>query len=377
MNPARGESEATNALPKVTFVVPCFKLAHFLRECVDSILRQTYGNFEVLIMDDSSPDETEAVAHSYQDRRVKYVRNEQNLGNIRNYNKGIGLARGEYVWLISADDCLKQPYVLSRYVDVMEKNEKVGFIFSPAIALRDGREGEVIRWTTYRDEDAIVSGQHFLTEIMSGNCVAAPAAMVRKVCYERISLFPVDLFHTGDWYLWCLFALHFDVAYLAEPMTFYRTHGENMSLVLRKVDEKIVRENLRLARWRLRAKALEAGARNIVRQFDAVLGNKYANEIARKIYQTDAAGITVDDFEEALQRNVSDSHERSRLRAVMHGALGDQAYQVANAKDARLNYAASLREDWLQPKLWVKQLLLSTGALGAIMRRIIGTVRGV
>src|SRR5258706_15476525 len=100
--------------PTVSFVVPCYKLAHLLPECVHSILGQTYGDFEVLIMDDHSPDNTAEVAQAIKDPRVRYIRNDPNLGSLRNYNKGIGLARGKYVWLISADDYLRRPHVLER-----------------------------------------------------------------------------------------------------------------------------------------------------------------------------------------------------------------------------------------------------------------------
>lgn len=376
MNPVALETNLDTTPPKVTFVVPCFKLAHLLGECIDSILRQTYTDFEILIMDDASPDATEAVARSYTDPRVHYIRNEQNLGNIRNYNKGIALARGQYVWLISADDCLKQPYVLSRYVEMMEANPNVGFVFSPAIALHGHQEGQVIEWTTFRHVDAVVSGHEFLKVLMDGNCVAAPAGMVRRVCYDSISVFPPELFHTGDWYLWCVFALHFDVAYLAEPMVFYRTHGENMSLALRRRDDRVVRDNLRLARWRLRAKASEAGATQVVREFDAVLGRKYANEIAQRIYRGDAVGPTVADFESALRENVPDDRGRKRLRAAMFAALGDQAFRAGRFDDAKFNYAVSLAERRFQSTLWAKQALLLLGPIGVAVRKALAALRG-
>ena len=86
--------------PNVSFVIPCFKLAHLLSECISSILSQSYSDFEVLVMDDCSPDNTKEVAQSFRDQRVKYIRNECNLGPLRNYNKGINLAIGKYVWLI-------------------------------------------------------------------------------------------------------------------------------------------------------------------------------------------------------------------------------------------------------------------------------------
>src|SRR4030095_4370191 len=103
------EARVNPTMPTVTFVVPCYKLAHYLRDCVESILAQEYGDFEILIMDDCSPDNTPAVAASLSDPRGRSVRKKPNLGHLRNYNKGINLARGRYLWLLSADDRLRSP----------------------------------------------------------------------------------------------------------------------------------------------------------------------------------------------------------------------------------------------------------------------------
>src|SRR5215471_1269222 len=130
--------------PKVSFIIPCYKFAHFLAECVNSILSQTYSDFEILIMDDCSPDNTSEVAAEFKDPRVIYQRNESNLGNVGNYNRGIELSRGEYLWLISADDCLRSQNVLQKYVDVLDKNPNVGYVFSPAIIFEDGKESGVL-----------------------------------------------------------------------------------------------------------------------------------------------------------------------------------------------------------------------------------------
>src|SRR5262245_46075922 len=108
--------------PKVSFVVLCHKLAHFLGDCVNSILNQSYGDFEVIIMDDCSPDNTPEVAKQFKDPRVIYIRNETNLGFVPNFDKGVKLSRGSYLWVISADDCLRSRDVLQKYVDLLEKN---------------------------------------------------------------------------------------------------------------------------------------------------------------------------------------------------------------------------------------------------------------
>src|SRR6267142_4966294 len=128
------------AAPTVSFVVPCYKHGHFLAECVGSILAQTFEDFEVLIMDDCSPDETPVVARSFTDPRVVHIRNEQNLGHLANYNKGIDLARGKYIWLINVDDYLRRPYALEKFVAVMEKVPTAAYVFCRAFSVRDGTE---------------------------------------------------------------------------------------------------------------------------------------------------------------------------------------------------------------------------------------------
>src|SRR6266550_8913150 len=125
----------------VSFIVPCYNYAHFLRECVSSILRQSYPQFEILIMDDQSPDNTPEVAGAFGDARVIHVRNERNLGLVSNVNKGLGLARGEFVWAISPDDNLRNPHALERFVGFIDRHPDVGFVFSPVVHIRKGKEG--------------------------------------------------------------------------------------------------------------------------------------------------------------------------------------------------------------------------------------------
>src|SRR5919106_4742281 len=130
--------------PAVTFVVPCYRLAAYLGECVESILAQSFDDFEILIMDDCSPDDTPRVAASFSDPRVRYVRNATNLGHLKNYNEGIRLARGRYLWLMSADDRLRSHDVLATFVAALDRDPAVTFAFCPAMSLEDSREAGVV-----------------------------------------------------------------------------------------------------------------------------------------------------------------------------------------------------------------------------------------
>src|SRR2546423_4741279 len=141
----------------VSFIVPCYNYAHFLGECVSSILCQTYPRFEVLIRDDQPPDNTPEVAGAFGDARVVHIRNERNLGLIGNINKGLGLAQGNYVWPISADDKLRDKCALERYVRFIDKHPDVGFVFSPVVPLHDGREDAApLAYTSYGPADKLV-----------------------------------------------------------------------------------------------------------------------------------------------------------------------------------------------------------------------------
>lgn len=343
--------------PTVSFVVPCYKLAHTLSDCVRSILAQTYSSLEVLILDDCSPDHTAQVASTFGDDRVRHIRNETNLGHLRNYNKGICMASGKYVWMLSADDYLRKPYILARYVKLLEANPRVGYVICPAMGLTGGEETGIVNWTCIGDRDRRMSGRTFLKELLKGNCVSAASALVRRECYERVSLFPTDLPHAGDWYLWCIFALHYDVAYLAEPMIYYRMHGMNMSTVLRKENAKLITEDGMRVRWRMLRHAAEAGERGIVRQCEDLIATKYAILLAETLLDGCATGLTFDEFEAAARENGLGAREEQAFRARVYTALADQCYGRGEHARAREFYRLARTHGSLTARAWIKYLL--------------------
>jgi glycosyltransferase involved in cell wall biosynthesis len=247
--------------PKVSFIIPCYKLAHFLDDCLSSIIRQTYGDFETLIMDDCSPDNTPEVVAEYKDPRVRYVRNETNLGHLRNYNKGIELSRGKYIWLISADDCLRSQNVVQKYVDLLEKNPQVGYVFCPAMYLTEAGEevgvADLYAWPGARDR--ILSGREVVRHSAYSCPVCSPTGLVRKECYSQLGDFPLNLPRTGDWYLWAIFATRYEVGYFAEPMVCYRWHSTNMDNILKKEQPSFFREQEMQVRQLIKKEAEKAG----------------------------------------------------------------------------------------------------------------------
>jgi glycosyltransferase involved in cell wall biosynthesis len=351
--------------PLVTFYIPCYKLAHLLPECVNSILAQTFGDLEVLILDDCSPDNTPEVARSFRDKRVQHIRNESNLGHLRNYNKGIGLARGKYVWQISPDDCLRKPYILERYVGVMEKDPNIGYAFCPAAGLLDSKDIGLLKYSYAGDLDTIMEGHDLLRlKLLAVDCVTVAAGMTRKECYERLGMFPLDMPFAADWYLWLLFALHYKVAYFAEPMVYYRLHAESMTSDLVGRDPRICGRDELAVLWSIKHRAEAAGFRSIAASCEDHIVNRTVNYLDRGDRRP---WLTIEDLEESLQKFGRSALEGRRVLARVYARWADEHYWRRDFNGALGLYSESLHHRFWVPKILVKYLLLRTGRMGRLV----------
>lgn len=362
--------------PIVSFIVPCYKLAHLLPDCVNSILAQTYDNFEVLIMDDCSPDNTAQVARSFRDARVKHIRNDPNVGHLRNYNKGIGLAAGRYVWLISADDCLRKPYVLERYLEVMEAHPEVGYAFCPGVGLQGQRETEIVEWAVLDHQDAILNGREFLCRLLQANCVLAPSGLVRKECYERLGTFPLDLPFAGDWYLWCMFALYYDVAYFCEAMVNYREHSQSMTDLLIAEDIRLLSRDDVAVRWRMKEQIERAGHQSLAERCKDSLVEYYIQSMTSKRWRGARYRMSLEELNLSLNTHASKPHDRTEIQTRVLAGIGDRLYWDKDFEPDLRIYKLALEHSPANPKLWLKYLVLRFGALGTLAMHTVSTVRG-
>src|SRR5690606_13489679 len=107
----------------ISVVLPAYNAELYIKEAIDSVLAQTFTNFELIILNDGSTDKTEEIILSYQDSRIVYVKNEHNLGLIGTLNKGMALAKGKYIARMDADDiCFPERF--EKQVAFLEKNKE-------------------------------------------------------------------------------------------------------------------------------------------------------------------------------------------------------------------------------------------------------------
>ena len=127
--------------PLVSIGLPIFNGEKFVREAIDSILAQTFTDFELIIADNASSDRTEIICREYaaQDARIRYQRNETNIGGCNNHNLTFALSRGKYFCWVAHDDlCDRQ--MLAKYVEVLENNPSVVLCYSKIIVVNENKE---------------------------------------------------------------------------------------------------------------------------------------------------------------------------------------------------------------------------------------------
>src|SRR5579859_5558884 len=118
------------SMPKVSVVIPNYNHARFLRKRIDSVLQQTFQDFELILLDDCSTDDSRSILSSYAaDPRVRLEFNEANSGSpFRQWNKGVRLALGKYIWIAESDD-YADTRLLERLVPVLDDDSKIAFVY--------------------------------------------------------------------------------------------------------------------------------------------------------------------------------------------------------------------------------------------------------
>jgi len=221
-------------LQRVDVVIPCYNYAHFLQECVESVLSQAGVDVRVLILDDCSPDNTPEVgmALAARDTRVTYRRHAANMRHIATYNEGIDWAGGDLFLLLSADDYLL-PGALHRAAELMRNYPDVGLAFGNAIiAEPDGTMSKRADplGENYVHAMQILSGRQFMQLSGARNLVPTATAVVRTALQKQVGGYLKELPHAGDMEMWLRLASHAGVGFINADQAVYRQHTSNMSL---------------------------------------------------------------------------------------------------------------------------------------------------
>ena len=208
--------------PIVSIIIPTHNRVSLMREAVDSVLAQTFTNWELLIMDDGSADKTKTVGPLFAqgDARIRYVR-QPNQGLPATRNRAIRMARGAFVAFLDDDDRWA-PHKLERQLAVLEQEPEVGLVTCRAWIINE--TGKVVG----QGED--VDDEPSFKSLVERGCMAnSPSSVVvRRACFDRVGLFD-PRYLAGDYELYLRLSRVYRLAFIREPLYFYRVHQANMS----------------------------------------------------------------------------------------------------------------------------------------------------
>ncbi|MGD9200031.1 MAG: glycosyltransferase [Chitinispirillia bacterium] len=194
----------------------------YLQESIEGILNQTYTNFEFLIINDCSTDNTSEILASYEDPRISIFVNKQNLGLTRSLNIGLRLARGIYIARQDVDD-ISLPIRLEKQVDFIERNSRFALLGTGIAVINEYKE---IMYEKIFPEDPLLLRWHMLFK----TTIAHSSVMFHKEKVRQIGGYDSSLKFAQDYDLWSRLILKYDIATLPEILILLRNHKDNISL---------------------------------------------------------------------------------------------------------------------------------------------------
>ena len=210
-------------IPKVSVVIPCYNSIRYIAETMDTVLNQTHQDFEVLVINDGSTDETPNWVKQLSEKepRVRMI-SQPNRGLPAARNTGIKHALGEYIAILDSDD-LWEPTKLAKQVNSLDNNPEAGLCYT---------------WTALADSDGIATGRlaasnaegnvwRAMTEMNIVCCGSTP--LIRRCCFDDVGLFDENLRFSEDWDMWWRIAAKYTFTVVKEPLIRYRQHQSNMS----------------------------------------------------------------------------------------------------------------------------------------------------
>lgn len=226
-------------MPKVTVLMAVFNAEKYLREAVESILNQTFIDFEFLIVYDKSQDETLEILLSYSDQRLRIIENEEKLGFVKSLNKGLSLARGEFIARMDADD-ISHPERLAIQIDYFEKCPWIDFVCSWYDVMDEA--GNIVDYIP----DVTSSAEIYYT-LNFRNCIAHGSVMFREKIIDVIGNYDENC-ASEDYHLWHRISKNYIIHKIDQPLYIWRTHETSICSVnsrkLREASYKIFRANL-------------------------------------------------------------------------------------------------------------------------------------
>jgi len=213
--------------PAVSVIIPTYNRAHLIGKAIESVLNQTYQDFEIIVVDDCSIDNTKDIARSFQDDRIIYVRHDRNRGGSGTRNTGIEKSRSDLIAFLDNDNMWFKNK-LERQVEVLDSlPSDFGAIYCGAFLKKGDKE-------TYfpPDEFRPVEG-NILGDLLERSFIDTSGMLIKREVFQVSGYFLEDLPRYQDWELCIRIAKHFKIKYLKEPLYYLSITDKSISTDIR------------------------------------------------------------------------------------------------------------------------------------------------
>jgi len=222
--------ERNNSYPLVSVILPSYNHGKYISEAIDSVLNQDYDNFELLISDDASQDNTVEVIKSYSDPRIKVNFLKKNQGATINTQTLIKQARGKYIALINSDD-VWLPGKLKKQVEFLENNDDYGACFSWAKLIDENSEDIKVNDLVFNQQNR-TQAEWFRFFFTNGNCICHPSMLIRAEVYTTVGTYNLAMRQLPDFDMWVRLIKKYNIHIIQEVLVAHRrfiNYGENTS----------------------------------------------------------------------------------------------------------------------------------------------------
>jgi glycosyltransferase involved in cell wall biosynthesis len=227
-----------SSVPHISVIMPVYNGAAFLKEAIESILKQTFSDLELIIINDASTDGSEEIILSYKDDRIRYFKNQNNLGLIATLNLGISESRGTYIARMDQDD-ISLPDRFQKQVDHLSENKNVALV-ATKISMTNEKSEDKGAWN---DDFNTTTSAEIKAYMPKLNCIAHPSIMARAEVMKKFG-YSRSLEHSEDWGLWLtLLSEGYTISKIDEVLLKYRVHDTGTTVNQNKISvgKKIIR----------------------------------------------------------------------------------------------------------------------------------------
>ncbi len=240
-------------MPKVSVILLSFNNSQYIRESIQSILSQTYRDFELIIGDDASTDNSLEICRSFSDLRIKLLTSDKNLGIVDNIDRCLNATSGEFVGIMGSDDMML-PANIERKVRFLEENPYLGFVHSNHYLMDES--GEMIGWhfSEYPPADTIFKGLDvFRRLIFEENVININTVMLPRNIFSKVGGYDRQFPTAHDYEFCARVALQLDIGYIAEPLFKYRYHPASVTQKTQDTPQKAVRKRVEVQQCKVAA----------------------------------------------------------------------------------------------------------------------------